>query len=120
MPWQSVRVSVSPDRGWLTIPELVDILGVSPGRIHRMVEERILLGAIREGAFRVPSDFVRDGAPLPELRGTVTVLVDAGFGDEEALDWLLEENDALGVAPIDALRVGRKAEVRRVAQSLAF
>ena len=34
--------------------------------------------------------------------------------------WLLEEDDSLAAAPIDALRAGRKAEVRRVAQALAF
>jgi hypothetical protein len=36
------------------------------------------------------------------------------------MHWLLNEEEALGAAPIDALRAGRKAEVRRVAQALAF
>jgi hypothetical protein len=35
------------------------------------------------------------------------------------MEWLLEPDDSLGVAPITALRAGRKAEVRRVAQALA-
>ena len=48
------------------------------------------------------------------------VLADAGFSDEEAMHWLLDEDEILGAAPIDALRQGRKSEVRRVAQSLAF
>jgi hypothetical protein len=46
------------------------------------------------------------------------VLGDAGFADEEAVDWLIDVEETLGVAPIDALRAGRKAEVRRVAQAL--
>ena len=63
--------------------------------------------------------FLRDGAPLPELHGTANVLSDAGFSDAEALDWLLDEEESLGTTPIAALRAGRKAEVRRVAQALA-
>ena len=39
---------------------------------------------------------------------------------DEAMDWLLEEEDSLGTSPILALRDGRKREVRRVAQALAF
>jgi Rv2175c C-terminal domain of unknown function len=40
--------------------------------------------------------------------------------EEGAVNWLLSDEDSLGTAPIDALRAGRKAEVRRVAQALAF
>ena len=36
------------------------------------------------------------------------------------MHWLLTEEESLGTAPIDALRAGRKAEVRRVAQALGF
>jgi len=104
----------------LTVPDLVEQLGLAPGKIHRLIEDRQLLGSREGGAYRVPADFVRDGEPLRELRGTVMVLLDAGFSDDEALQWLLAPSDELGVAPIDALRAGRKAEVRRVAQSLAF
>ncbi|MET0481042.1 MAG: Rv2175c family DNA-binding protein, partial [Mycetocola sp.] len=54
-----------------------------------------------------------------ELRGTLVVLADARFTDEEAMEWMLSTEESLGTAPIDALRAGRKAEVRRVAQALA-
>jgi hypothetical protein len=50
----------------------------------------------------------------------VILLGDCGFGDPEAVDWLLSPEESLGAAPIDALRAGRKAEVRRVAQALAI
>jgi hypothetical protein len=63
--------------------------------------------------------FLVDGHPLASLRGTIIVLQDAGFSDDEAIDWLLSEEDSIGAAPIDALRAGRKSEVRRVAQTLA-
>ena len=107
-------------RTWLTVPDLVDILGIPQGRVRRLLEERILLGARVDGVLKVPADFLRDGEPLSELRGTLVVLQDAGYTDDEAMRWLLEEDDTLGAAPIDALRAGRKAEVRRVAQALGF
>lgn len=119
--WHARGVTASADsRTWLTIPDLVEILGVPQGRVRRLIEEYALLGARVDGVLKVPADFVRDGEPLPELRGTVIVLHDAGFTDEEALRWLLEDDEALAAAPIDALRAGRKAEVRRVAQALGF
>ena len=107
-------------RTWLTVPELVDILGVPQGRVRRLIEDYALLAARVDGVLKVPADFVKDGEPLGELRGTVIVLHDAGFSDEEAMRWLLDEDETLGAAPIDALRAGRKAEVRRVAQALGF
>ena len=109
----------TPSRTWLTMPELVDLLGLTPSRIRRLIEDKHLLATRRDGVISVPADFLVGGAPLPELRGTLMVLADAGFSDDEAMDWLLSVDDALGVAPIDALRSGRKTEVRRVAQALA-
>ena len=108
------------ERTWLTIPDLVDVLGVPQGRVRRLIEERALLALRVDGVLKVPADFIRDQEPLGELRGTVIVLHDAGFSDEEAVNWMLADNEILGVAPIDALRAGRKAEVRRVAQALGF
>lgn len=108
-------------RTWLTVPDLVELLGVPQGRVRRLIEENALLAVRVDGVLKVPADFVRDGEPLSELKGTVVVLHDAGYSDDEAMHWLLEESELLGgVAPIDALRAGRKAEVRRVAQSLGF
>ncbi|SDR06359.1 hypothetical protein SAMN02800687_3548 [Curtobacterium sp. UNCCL20] len=103
---------------WLTVPDLVDLLGVSPGRIHRLFEQKTLLPARVDGVLRVPVEFLDDAEPLPEVRGTLMVLADNGFSDDEAVRWMLSVEDALGTSPIAALRAGRKAEVRRVAQSL--
>ena len=108
-----------PDRSWLTVPDLVARLGVTPGRVRRLIEDRHLLAVRRDGVLRMPEDFLDGAAPLSELRGTLIVLADAGFSDDEAMEWLLSPEESLGVAPIDALRSGRKAEVRRVAQALA-
>lgn len=111
---------VAEHASWLTIPELVERLGLSPGKIHRLIEDRQLLAVRRGGVLVVPEAFLRDAEPVSELRGTLVLLADSGFTDDEAMRWLLEPDSALDATPIDALRAGRKAEVRRVAQALAF
>ncbi|QAY74186.1 DNA-binding protein [Agromyces protaetiae] len=103
---------------WLTVPDLVDLTGQTPGRIRKLIDERYLLAARIDGVLKVPSVFLRDDAPLPELHGTAVLLHDVGFDDAEALDWLISEEESLGTTPIAALLAGRKAEVRRVAQAL--
>ena len=104
---------------WLTIPDLVQRLGLTQGRVRRLIEDRHLLAVRRNGVLQVPEVFLDDEGPLGDLRGTLFVLADDGFTDELAMEWLLQRDDSLGVAPIAALRAGRKAEVRRVAQALA-
>ena len=104
---------------WLTIPELVEVLGESQGRIRRLLAEHYLAGSRRHGALSVPSVFIADGHPLPSLRGTIIALQDAGFDDEELIDWLLAPEESLGRAPIEALHAGHKSEVRRIARTLA-
>lgn len=127
-PWQSWRVTDSSasapsatdsEFDWLTIPDLVELTGLGVGRVRRLLEERHLVGTRRDGVVVVPSLFLRDGEPMSEIRGTAILLSDSGFTDEEAVDWLLSSEDNLGTSPILALRAGRKAEVRRVAQALA-
>lgn len=109
------------ERTWLTVPDLVDILGVPLGRVRRMIDEKTLPGIRVDGVLKVPADFIADNEPLHDVRGTVIVLHDAGYSDDEAVTWMLADNELLGgVAPVDALRAGRKAEVRRVAQALGF
>ena len=63
--------------------------------------------------------FIVDDHPLSSLRGTIIVLQDAGFTDDEVIDWLLAPDDELGRSPIDALLAGHKSAVRRVARTLA-
>ena len=104
---------------WLTMPDLVEVLGEPLGRVRRLLDDRHLIGSKRTGVFAVPEVFVVDRAPLGSLRGTIIVLQDAGFSDDEVIDWLLADEESIGAAPIEALRRGRKAEVRRVAQTLA-
>ncbi|CAN5153412.1 Rv2175c family DNA-binding protein [soil metagenome] len=109
-----------PDVVWLTVPDLTEILGLKVSQVRRLIEDRALLAARVDGVWRVPELFIRDGEPLGELKGTIVVLGDSGFSDEEAMQWLLSPEESIGISPIEALRAGRKAEVRRVAQALGF
>ncbi|MBP2379227.1 hypothetical protein JOF42_002722 [Microbacterium phyllosphaerae] len=104
---------------WLAMPDLVDVLDESLGRVRRLIDEHYLIGSRRSGVFAVPSVFIVDGHPLSSLRGTIIVLQDAGFTDDEVIDWLLAADEELGRSPIDALLAGHKSAVRRVARTLA-
>ncbi|GAA0994509.1 Rv2175c family DNA-binding protein [Subtercola frigoramans] len=110
---------ISSPRTWLTIPDLAERLGSTPGKVRKLIEEGALLAIRRDGVLSVPEVFLAGNLPLSELRGTIILLGDSGFSNDEMMQWLLEPEDSLDAAPIDALLAGRKAEVRRVAQALA-
>ncbi|GAA4728537.1 Rv2175c family DNA-binding protein [Isoptericola chiayiensis] len=111
---------------WLTLPDVAEQLGVEVGAVRGLVDSRHLIGVKRgpRTTFQVPAAFLvegPDGAPhvVETLRGTVMLLGDAGFSDGEALQWLFTPEESLDARPVDALRAGRRAQVRRVAQALA-
>jgi len=104
---------------WLTMPDLVEATGESLSRVRRYLDEAYLIGSRRNGPFAVPSIFLVEGQPLSSLRGTIIALRDAGLTDDEAIDWLLDHEEAIGQAPIASLLQGRKSEVRRIARTLA-
>ena len=118
--WQSGSVvDASPFSGeFLTIPDLVELFDISPGKVRRLIEERHLASVRIDGVLRVPAEFVRDAQPLPSLRGTLILLADAGYSEEEQVAWLLSNSDELRARPIDVLLSGNKSAVRRAAQSL--
>lgn len=106
------------------MPELAEELGISLRQARALIADRQIIAA-RIGerhVVAVPARFLQDGAVLPNLMGTVTVLSDAGFSDEEAIEWLFRPDDTLPIsdAPIDMLHAGRKAEVRKRAMEEAF
>lgn len=108
------------DIEYLSIADLVERLNSTPSKIRRLIEDRYL-GALRiDGVLRVPAEFVDGSEPLGALRGTLLALQDAGFSDEEAVVWMLSENDELSARPVAELLAGRKSAVRRATQALAF
>jgi hypothetical protein len=98
------------------------MLDVSITKVHGLLDERAL-AALRIGERKirsVPAAFLQDGHVVESLKGTIVVLADAGFSDEELIGWLFTPDESLRGRPIDALREGRKTEIRRRAQSLAW
>lgn len=106
---------------WTTIPDIAETLDIKVTRVHAMITEGQLI-AIRDddGVRRVPALFMREDRVLESLKGTLTVLKDSGFDDEESVRWLYTEDDSLPGRPIDALQAGRKTEIRRRAQAMAW
>lgn len=107
---------------WLPLPDVAELLEVSITKVHGLLDERALV-AIRRGERNVrsiPAQFIQDGHVVDSLKGTVAVLSDAGYTDEELIVWLFTPDESLRGRPIDALREGRKTEIRRRAQSLAW
>lgn len=105
---------------WLTVPEVAERLDVPLGKVRRFIEEHVLFSVRFDGVQKIPAHLIATGEPLPSLRGTILVLMDAGFTPETAAEWLYEVEESIGRAPIELLLEGRKSEVRRVAQSLAL
>lgn len=107
---------------WTTLPDVAEQLGLVVTRVHGLVDDGTLL-AVRnphDNIRRVPAAFLLGGAVLDSLKGTVAVLRDSGFTDVEAITWLFTEDGSLPGRPVDALRDGRKTEIRRRAQALAW
>ncbi len=110
---------------WLSIPEVADLLGLRLRDVRKLVADHRLAAAQLEenGSLLIPREFLVGEeviAPLNSLRGTLTLLADAGFNDAEAIAWLLNTEEELGESPLEALKSGRIHSVRRVAQMLAF
>lgn len=107
---------------WLTLPDVAEVMDLDVGKVRRLLQDRCLIGVRRgeRNVLSVPAPMLQNGQPLPELKGTLSVLADSGLDDAEALEWLFTPDDSLPGTPIDALRAGSKTEIRRRAQALAL
>lgn len=108
---------------WLTLPDVAERIGVRVTEVRRMLGDGELV-AVRRGerdVLSVPEDFIGEDGPVTHLRGTLTVLSDSGFTDEEIVAWMFTPDDRLvGGTPIGAIRAGAKTEVRRRAMEEAL
>ena len=106
---------------WLSQHEVAAQLGIPAGRVKQLLRERKLLAATRpDGKTAVPAAFIDGDQVVKGLPGTLTLLFDCGFGEEEALRWLFTADETLPGTPIHALVRHRGTEVNRRAQALAF
>lgn len=105
---------------WLTIPDAAEVMEIPMGRVRRLIEDHHLISIKREGVQFIPAEIIVEKEPLANLKGTIVVLMDAGFDLDSATVWLYTPNDVLGQTPMAALVAGKKAEIRRLAQALAL
>jgi len=105
---------------WLNYQEAADLLGVSKGKVARLVEDKQLFSVRIQKEPMIPAEIIVEGEPLSSIRGTLIVLEDAGFNSEQAAEWLYEYQEELDETPMQSLVRGRKSAVRRLAQSLAI
>ena len=104
----------------LSVAEVAARLSVPVSRVHQYVRDGQLLAVRREGAVAVPADFLDGNAGVKGLSGTITVLRDGGYSDDEILRWLFADDDSLPGTPVASLCSGRHKEVKRRAQAMAF
>lgn len=119
---------------WLPLPDVAERLGIDVGKVRRLLQEDKLV-AVRHGERRilsVPAKFLIERADggwevVPSLQGTLVLLTDAGFSEDEAVEWLFTPDPSLRTlgtgpvapqTPIEALCAGHKTEIRRRAQAL--
>jgi Rv2175c C-terminal domain of unknown function len=106
---------------WLSLTNVADRLGIPVGRVRQLLRDRKLLAVRRpDGTLSVPGAFLADGQVLKGLHGTLTLLLDCGFDDLQALRWLFTVDETLPGTPIEAMTQRRGTEVNRRAQALAF
>lgn len=106
---------------WLSLPEVAERLAIPVSRVKQLLRDRKLLGVQRpDGSFGVPAAFLDCGQVVRGLNGTLTLLLDCGFSDVEAMRWLFTADDTLPGSPIEAIAAHRCSEVNRRAQALAY
>lgn len=104
----------------LPIAEIAARLGVAVSRVQQLIRDGHLLALKLDGVLVVPLDFLDGAAVVKGLPGTVTVLRDGGYSDDEILRWLFADDSSLPGTPIAALRSNRGREVKRRAQAMAI
>jgi Rv2175c C-terminal domain of unknown function len=107
---------------WLTLPQVAQRLDLPISRARQLLKDRQLL-AVRRGTppvLSVPAAFIDGAGVIKGLPGTITLLSDNRYTDEEALRWLFTADDSLPGTPAEALAQDRGTEVRRRAHALGF
>ncbi|ASW56058.1 Rv2175c family DNA-binding protein [Plantactinospora sp. KBS50] len=114
------RPAAAAPEGWLTLPDVAELLDLPITRVHRMIREGQMIAVPRDGVRRVPAELVANRTVLKHLPGILTLLRDAGYDDEEIVGWLYQPDETLPGTPAVALGGDRAREVKRRAQALGF
>lgn len=111
---------LGPEVAVLPLRAVAERIGSSVSRVHQMIRDGQLLATRRDGEYVVPEAFLNGNSVVKGLSGTITLLRDNGYNDEEILRWLFTEDESLPGSPIEALRSNRGREVKRRAQAMGF
>ena len=108
----------------LPVAEVATLLNQPVSRVHQLVRDGQILSLRRDGEVVVPAAFLATDGERTDvvkgLPGTITVLRDGGYSDEDILRWLFTEDDSLPGSPMSFLTEGRHREIKRRAQAMAF
>lgn len=115
-----VTDSADPTPTYVALPDIAADLALVVTKVHQLIRDRALVAVRRDGVMQMPAEFIQDGEVLKGLTATITLLTDAGYADQEIIDWLYTAEDSLPGAPITALRENRGREVHRRAQVAGF
>jgi hypothetical protein len=96
----------------------MELLNLPLGKVHRLIEEHYLIETRIDGIRKIPAETIQNGEPLHTLKGTLQLLLDAGYSNDDALEWLYTVEPSLDTTPMAALVAGKRAEIRRLAQAL--
>lgn len=111
---------LAPDVEVITLPDVAERLGQPVTRVHQLIRDGHLLAVRRNGVLGVPNAFLTENAVVKGLGGTITLLRDNGYNEDEILTFLFTADDSLPGTPIEALRGDRGREVKRRAQAMGF
>ncbi len=111
---------LSEDVATLPVEDVAQKLSIPVSRVHQLVRDGQLLSFRRDRAVVVPADFFAGDEVVKGLSGTIILLRDGGYSDEDILRWLFADDDSLPGTPVASLQAGRHREVKRRAQAMAF
>lgn len=123
-----LSLRAGPGPTYRPVPDIAGMLGVVVTKVHQMLRDRAVIGVRQDGVVKIPAEFVAAGDLVRGLTGTITLLTDAGYSDEEIISWLFDTDFAVpsgrAAGPqssaIAELRSGRVKEVHRRAQVAGF
>lgn len=104
----------------LTQTEVAERMGIGPTGVRDLVRSGHLLSVQTDEGVRIPAEQLDGDQLVKHLVPVLTLLRDAGYGDEEALRWLTTPDDTLPGTPLQALHENRATEIKRRAQALGF
>lgn len=95
-------------------------MGFSNSKVLNLVTDHHLLAVRRDDQVAIPALFFDGPEITKHLVGLIEVLFDGGFNRDEAMKWLFEVQDDLGICPAQALHGHQAREMVRRAQAEAF